>query len=58
MGDREQIYGLEILLRLAGESGGKERGEFPKLSCVQIRDSPVIHPALRPVEKIVTAPRT
>ena len=39
-------------------SGGKERGEFPKLSCVQIRDSPVIHPALRPVEKIVTAPRT
>ena len=40
-----------------GTSGGKERGEFPKLSCVQIGDSPVIHPVLRPVEKIVTAPR-
>ena len=35
----------------------KSAANSQKLSCVQIRDSPVIHPALSPVEKIVTAPR-
>jgi len=33
------------------------RGEFAKLSRVQIRDSPEIHPVPRPVKKVVTAPR-
>ena len=33
------------------------RGEFAKLNRVQIRDSPIIHPVLRPVKKVVTAPR-